>query len=77
MDSKGAEAEIINLLIAGRLIDCGELLVAKSTLGKKRPGLRFLIYLPSNRNYLWKSLNNAKLRVRVYIELPKVASTES
>ena len=65
-----ARAMLVNLLLSGKLIDCGELSISKSTLGK-RGGLRHLIYLPRNRTYLWKLLNEKKIKVRVYIELPE------
>jgi hypothetical protein len=35
---------LINLLISGRIIDCGELTISRSSLGSKG-GLRHLIYL--------------------------------
>jgi homoserine dehydrogenase len=66
---ESTKATILSLLISGRLLDCGELYISKSTLGKKREGLRYLIYLHSNRGYLWKLLNERKIKVRVYIEL--------
>jgi hypothetical protein len=54
----------------GRIIDAGELQISKTTLGK-RGGDRYLIYLPMNRNYLWRLLHNANAKVRVYLEVPE------
>jgi hypothetical protein len=69
--SDGAETAILDLLWRGRFLDCGELFVSRTTSGRKRPGQRFLIYLPTNRNYVWKLLHEKKVRLRIYIELPK------
>jgi hypothetical protein len=69
IDESTKATTLLSLLISGRLLDCGELYISKSTLGKKREGLRYLIYLHSNRGYLWKLLNERKIKVRVYIEL--------
>jgi hypothetical protein len=74
-DKQGSHATaILDLLVSGRLLDCGELLVARTSLGKKKPGERFLIYLPGNRSYLWKELNERKIKVRVYLQLPEKMS---
>jgi hypothetical protein len=54
----------------GELIDVGELRVSKTSLGKKRTGVRYLIYLPLNRNYLWEAIHEKRVKVRVYIEIP-------
>jgi hypothetical protein len=54
----------------GELIDAGELRIAKTSLGKKRTGDRYLIYLPLNRNYLWGAIHEKRVKVRVYIEIP-------
>jgi len=53
-----------------RVIDAGELRISRTTLGK-RGGDRYLIYLPMNRNYLWRLLHNANAKVRIYIEIPE------
>jgi len=64
-------ADVLDLLSIG-LIDCGELHISRTSMGSKRPcEERFLIYLPKGRNYLWKMLNELKVRVRVFIELPR------
>jgi hypothetical protein len=71
-DKKGSNAiTVLDLLVGGRLLDCGELVVSKTTLGRRRVGERFLIYLPGNRCYLWRELHERKVRVRVYLELPE------
>jgi len=66
--------EFLMKLIKGRIIDCGELSISKTTLGKEK-GPRYLIYLPTNRNYLWKLLKEKKGKLRVYIELPEEIKT--
>jgi hypothetical protein len=53
-----------------RVIDAGELQISKTTLGR-RGGDRYLIYLPMNRNYLWRLLHDANAKVRVYLEVPE------
>jgi hypothetical protein len=67
--SNGVETSILDLLSSGRFLDCGELFITKTTMGKRRQGERFLIYLPGNRAYLWKELNERRAKVRVYLEL--------
>jgi hypothetical protein len=55
---------ILNLLVSSQLIDCGELAISRSSLGKKkRSGERYLVYLPLSRNYLWRALHGRKVRV--------------
>jgi hypothetical protein len=66
--------EILKLLINRQVIDAGELVISKSTLGKRKEGSRYLIYLPSNRCYIWRLLNERKIKVRVYLELPEKLS---
>ena len=56
--------------LGSKIIDVGELRISKTTLGK-RGGDRYLIYLPMNRNYLWRLLHNANAKVRIYIEIPE------
>jgi hypothetical protein len=63
--------EILNFLIKSSLIDCGELTITRTTMGKKKQGERFLIYLPNNRSYLWKLLHEKSTKVRVYIQIPR------
>jgi hypothetical protein len=63
-------------LLRGSFVDCGELHVSKTSLGTKRLGNRYLIYLPLNRNYLWHVLHSSKARVKVLVELPKNPETE-
>jgi hypothetical protein len=53
-----------------RIVDVGEVNISRTTLGKKH-GERYLIYLPMNRNYLWKTLHELNAKVRVYIEIPE------
>jgi hypothetical protein len=68
---------ILNLL-RRNFIDCGELHISRTSLGAKKSGERFLIYLPQNRRYLWRLLHGSKLRVRVFVELPEgLAETDT
>jgi len=53
------------------LIDVGELKITKSSLGKKRSGDRYLINLPMNRNYLWRTLYEKGVKVRIFMEIPR------
>jgi hypothetical protein len=62
----------VNLLSQG-LIDAGELRITVTTLGRKIPGKRYLIYLPMNRNYIWEVLHEKNVKVRVFIEIPSEA----
>jgi hypothetical protein len=52
----GGVAEPANVLelLRKNVVDCGKLYVSKTSLGAKRSGERYLIYLPISRNYLWK-----------------------
>jgi hypothetical protein len=63
------ENVLVNLINKG-VVDVGELRISKTSLGVKRRGERYLIYLPINRNYLWKVLHDKKIKVRIYIEIP-------
>jgi hypothetical protein len=53
-----------------RVVDVGEVRITRTNLGKNRPGKRYLIYLPLNRNYLWEVLHERNVKVRVFIEIP-------
>jgi len=61
---------VTNLLSSTRIIDVGELRISRATLSPKS-GERYLIYLPMNRNYLWRALHDTNIKVRVYIEIPE------
>jgi hypothetical protein len=63
--------EFMELLLKARVIDVGEVRVARTTLGR-REGPRYLIYLPMNRNYIWQALNawGRRVRVFVFVEVP-------
>lgn len=63
-------SEFVERLLKGSVVDVGEVRVARSSLGPKK-GPRFLIYLPTTRNYLWQVLHASGHKVRVYIELPE------
>jgi hypothetical protein len=61
---------LVERLLKGGIIDVGQVRIAKSSLGPNK-GPRFLIYLPTIRNYLWQALHASGHKVRVYIELPE------
>jgi len=71
-ESRASKLHLATLVMSFglRVIDVGELQISKTTLGK-RGGDRYLIYLPMNRNYLWRLLHNANAKVRVYLEVPE------
>jgi hypothetical protein len=58
-------------LLQKNVVDCGMLYVSRTSTGTKKPGERYVIYLPMNRNYLWRALHNSKFKVKVLIELPE------
>jgi hypothetical protein len=58
-------------LLRMKFLDCGDLHVSKTSLGVRRSGNRYLIYLPANRNYLWEMLHSSKVKVRIFVELPE------
>jgi hypothetical protein len=70
LSSKGedADAGLLKQLLKGNVIDVGEVRVSRSTL-KGPKGPRFLIYLPTTRNYLWRELHESGRKVRVFIEI--------
>jgi hypothetical protein len=61
---------IVYELSRQNLIDVGEIHISRTSLGKKI-GSRYLIYLPMNRNYLWRLLHEKGIKVRVFIEVPR------
>jgi hypothetical protein len=52
------------------LVDVGELRISKTSI-KGGQGARYLLYLPSNRAYLWKTLYESRAKLRVFIDLPE------
>lgn len=52
----------VELLKSRKLLPLGPRHVSK--LG----GRRYVIYIPQELNYLWKELNESKVKVKVYIE---------
>jgi hypothetical protein len=58
---------ILDLLMGGHLLDCGDLPISKSSLGRKKEGDRYYIHLPIARNYLWRALHGR--RVRVFLQI--------
>jgi hypothetical protein len=65
--------DILKREISGELIDAGELRISKTSMGRKKPGERYLVYLPLNRNYMWRLLHKSGAKVRVFIEIPEEA----
>jgi hypothetical protein len=61
------EEELVKRVLAGRIIDVGEVRITRTTLGKYG-GHRFLVYLPTTRNYLWEELHARGRKVRVFIQ---------
>ena len=59
---------VTNLLGSSRIIDVGEVRIARLT---QERGGRYVIYLPTTRSYLWKALHDLGVKVRVYIEVPE------
>ena len=53
---------LVELLKSRKILPLGPIHVSK--LGDKR----YVIYLPQELNYLWKELNESKVKVKVYIE---------
>jgi hypothetical protein len=69
-NGKGEDSDggLVKQLLKGNVIDVGEVRISRSTLrGPKGP--RFLIYLPTTRNYLWRELHESGRKVRVFIEV--------
>jgi len=60
-------------LLKNRIVDVGEVKIARSTLTGVKGKSRYLIYLPMSRNYLWRALHESDERVRLYIEVPEDA----
>jgi hypothetical protein len=60
-----------HVLKTSRIIDVGEKRIALNTrnCGDGRP--RFMIYLPIERNDLWRLLWEKKVKVKVFIEIPE------
>jgi hypothetical protein len=70
LSNKGEDsgAGLVKQLLKGNVIDVGEVRISRSTLKGPR-GPRFLIYLPTTRNYLWRELHESGRKVRVFIEV--------
>jgi len=70
-------SSIVKELFAGsRLIDLGEVRVTRASLNAVRGKPRYLIYLPVSRNYVWKALNEAGVKIRLFAELPQDLATK-
>ena len=59
------------------IIDIGELRISRTNLGRKG-GFRerYVIYLPVSRNYLWRALHEKKIKIRLFIEIPREDSSD-
>jgi hypothetical protein len=57
-------------MIKQGLVDVGEVQITRAT-ASSRSGERYLIYLPMNRNYLWRLLHDMHVKIRVYLEIPE------
>jgi hypothetical protein len=64
------ESSVLVNMLSQKVIDVGEVHISRTSLGKKKKGNRYLIYLPIGRNYLWKILHKENVKVRVFIEIP-------
>jgi hypothetical protein len=61
-------ATFIEELLKSGVVDVGEVRISRTSLGKSR-GPRYLIYLPTSRNYLWQAIHTLGAKVRIYIEI--------
>jgi len=62
---------IIMRLLHTKVVDVGEVRITRTTLNRRNE--RYLVYLPTTRNYLWRALHDLGVKVRVYIEIPEDA----
>jgi len=62
--------DIVDVL-KGRILDVGEVRIARSTLTGVKGKARYVVYLPMARAYLWRALHEAGGRVRLYLEVPE------
>jgi hypothetical protein len=58
-------------------MDVGEVRISRTSRTKLGDKARYVIYLPTNRNYLWRILHEKRIRVRVFMEIPEVVSEGS
>lgn len=72
--SEMSEDGIVELVLRGKVIDCGEVGISRSTPDKARGRPRYLIYLPIARNYLWELLWKKKVKVRVLLQVLEAES---
>jgi len=72
----GRMSRFIEELLKSRLIDVGDVRIARATLTGVRGKARYIIYLPMARNYLWRLLNEAGEKVRLYVEVPEGVLTK-
>jgi hypothetical protein len=63
-------AKKIILDLVTTFVDVGEVRISKTSMRGRR-GTRYLIYLPSNRAYLWAALHSLDTKVRVFLQVPQ------
>lgn len=64
-------ALIIMSLLRAKVVDVGDVRITRATLSRRNE--RYLVYLPTTRNYLWRALHDLGVKVRVYLEIPEDA----
>lgn len=57
--SSDTPAILFKKMLEGKVLDVGQTKMARLSEN------RFVIYLPTNRNYLWQALHKKKVRVRI------------
>jgi len=55
------------------LIPLGDRRITRSSPGRYE---RYLVYLPTDLNYVWRDLYEKKMYVRIYVELPEGIAKE-
>jgi hypothetical protein len=67
--------ELVKQLLKSGVVDVGEVRVSRTSLGRAR-GPRYLIYLPTSRNYLWHAIHSSGAKIRVFVEVAAEAAKE-
>mgnify|MGYP000176752887 CR=1 FL=1 len=67
-----SEALLREVLVNPKVLFVGSRFITRMSTKDER----FLIYLPSNLNDLWRVLWGRKLKVKVYIEIPESPRSE-
>jgi hypothetical protein len=58
-----------HLLKDNKIVDVGEVKITRISLGKTGK-VRYLIYLPMQRNYLWGLIHSSGSKIRAFITIP-------